>query len=327
MKIIQWSLVAALLLVSARAEVVKAVLNARQGAANLINASAWRGYEAGFEKRDGSWVCDNGADAKAKRGVTQHITLNQTAPQPIIATAWSRAVGVTGGRDNNYALYLDLVYTDGSSLWGQTANFDVGTHNWQRREVTVLPEKPVKSLSFYLLLRGHGGRAEFRDAELRTIEAPAGACVFDGVPVIPKSAPVEGFQVRDVAAGSDFVRLDREALGLNLEAKQSGEFIEATLHNTTGKDRAITLVYAVPVSGDGWRWLAGPDKGEATMAGRESMVTHGTPAGMGRLSRWPFAAISDGKHGAALGIDMEQPAFFRVGYNAGTHELFLAFDL
>jgi hypothetical protein len=314
-------------LASARAEIVKAVLDARQGAQNLINASAWRGFAAGFETRDGVWVCDNGSDAKAKRGVTQHVVLNQTAPQPIVASAWSRAAGVTGGRDSNYALYLDLAYADGTSLWGQIASFDVGTHDWQRREVTVLPEKPVKSLTFNLLLRGHGGRAEFRDAELRTVEAPAGACLFDGVPVIPKAAPAEGFQVRDVAAGSDFVRLDHEALGLKLETKRNGEFIEATLRNRTGKDRAVTLIYAVPVSGDGWRWLAGPGQSEATVAGREYMVTHGTPAGMGRLSRWPFAAISDGKHGAALGIDMEQPAFFRAGYNAGTHELFLAFDL
>ena len=321
--------IAALLLslASARAEVVKAALAARTGVADLISASAWRAYESGFETRAGVWVCDNAGVAKANRGVVQRFTLNQTAPQPIIASAWSRAVGVTGGRDSNYALYLDLVYADGSQLWGQTADFDVGTHDWQRREVIVLPEKPVKSISFYLLLRGHGGRAEFRAAGLRTVEAPAGACVFDGVPVMVKIAPAAGFQVRDVAAGSDFVRLDREALGLTLETRRRGGFIEATLRNLTGKDRAVTLIYSVPISGEGWRWLAGPDQGETTVLGREYMVTHGTPAGMGRLSRWPFAAISDGRRGTALGIDMEQPAFFRAGYNAGTHELFLAFDL
>jgi len=323
----KWLVAIGLMVSAVRGEVVKAVLNARQGTQNLLKAAAWRGYERGFETREGIWVCDNGGDAKAKRGVTQHVTLNQTTPQPIVASAWSRADGVTGGRDSNYALYLDLVYADGSQLWGQAAHFDVGTHDWQRREVTVVPEKPVKSLSFYLLLRGHGGRAEFRDAELRVVEAPAGACVFDGVPVVVKTPPIEGFQVRDVAAGSDFVRLDREALGLTLEIKRSGEFIEATLKNTTGKDRAVTLVYAIPVADDGWRWLAGPGRSETTVAGREYAVTHGTPAGMGRLSRWPFAAISAGRRGVALGIDMEQPAFFRASYNAGTRELFLAFDL
>jgi len=230
--------------------------------------------------------------SNAKRGVTQTFVLNQTTPQPIVASVWSRASGVTGGRDHDYALFLDLLYTDGTPLWGQVASFDAGTHDWQRQEVTVLPEKPIKRLSYYLLLRGHGGRAEFRDAELRIIETPAGACVFEGVPVLPQAPPVEGFQIRDVAAGSDFVHLDREALGLKLAAQRSGNFVEATLTNTTGKDRAVTLIYALPVAGDGWRWLAGPRRSEATVPGREYSVTHNMPVGQGRLSRWPFAAIA-----------------------------------
>ena len=49
--------------------------------------------------------------------------------------------------------------------------------------------------------RGHGGKASFRDPELRVVKAPEGACVFDGVPVVMRHAPVAGFQVRDVAAG------------------------------------------------------------------------------------------------------------------------------
>ena len=326
-RIVRGCVIVAIGLVTARAEVVKAVLTASQGAKNLLTAAAWSGYKSGFVVQDGVWVCDNGNDVNAKRGVTQTVVLNQTAPQPIVASVWSRASGVTGGRDHDYALYLDLVYTDGSQLWGQTACFDVGTHDWQRREVTVLPEKPIKRLSYYLLLRGHGGRAEFRDAELHIVEAPAGACVFEGVPVVTKTPPAEGFQVRDVAAGSDFFHLDREALGFKLETKRSGDFVEATLSNTTGKDRAVKLIYALPVAGDGWRWLAGPRHSEATLPGREYSVTHNMPVGQGRLSRWPFAAISDVTRGVGLGIDMEQPAFFRAGFNTGTHELFLAFDL
>ena len=47
----------------------------------------------------------------------------------------------------------------------------------------------------------------------------------------------------------------------------------------------------------------------------------------GRLSRYPLAAVADDRSGVALGIDMMYPAFFRIGYNAGTAELFLAYDL
>ncbi len=48
---------------------------------------------------------------------------------------------------------------------------------------------------------------------------------------------------------------------------------------------------------------------------------------MGRLSRYPFAAIAHGRRGLGIGMDMNHPAFFRAGFNAGTHELFLAYDI
>ncbi len=133
----------------------------------------------------------------------QTVRLNQVRPEPIVASCWSRAEGVSGGPDADYSLYLDLIYADGTPLWGQAASFDTGTHDWQRRQVVVVPDKPVKELTVYLLFRGHSGKASFRGAELHTIHPPAGACVFDGLPIAPSGSAREGFQLRDVAAGSD----------------------------------------------------------------------------------------------------------------------------
>jgi len=312
--------------------IVKKVLDTKSAGENLLKPGAWRPYEKGFARQDESFACDNGADGKAWRGAAQTVELNQTAPQPLVAVAWSKAEGVGGSSDSDYALYLDFVFTDGSPLWGQTGNFSAGSHDWERREVTVLPEKPVKTVAFYLLLRRHSGKALFRGAELRQVATPAGACLFDGVPVEPQTNPDGGFQVRDVGAGSDFVLLERQALGLKLESKKTEErgavFCDATLTDTTGKDRAITLLYAIPVAGDGWRWLADPRRSETTAPAREYVSAGSFPAGSnGRLSRYPFAAIAHGKRGVALGIDMDYPAFFRAGFNTGTHELFLAYDI
>ena len=122
-----------------------------------------RGWQSGFAREDGVFVCDNGADAQAQRGVSQTVVLNQEKPEPIIATAWSKAEGVGGARDSDYSLYLDLRYTDGTPLWGQVDSWTVGTHDWEKAQVIVFPEKPVASVSFYMLLRGHAGKAWFRD--------------------------------------------------------------------------------------------------------------------------------------------------------------------
>ena len=144
---------------------IKAVIDAQQAGENLLKPDAWFRYEAGFQREGSVWVCDNGTDLKAQRGAGQGVELNQTKPEPMVASAWSKAENVSGSADNNYSLYLDLVYADGTTLWGQAAPFSTGTHDWQRRQVIILPEKPVKRLSCYTLFRSHSGKAWFRDVE------------------------------------------------------------------------------------------------------------------------------------------------------------------
>jgi len=333
--------------------VVKAVLDVREAGESLLKPDAWRPYEKGFEREDGLFVCDNGDDAKAQRGVSQSVVLNQTLPEPIVAVAWSKAEGVTGSPDGNYSLYLDLVFADGTPLWGQIAPFAVGTHDWQRRQVVVLPEKPIRSLSFHMLLRGHGGKAWFRDPELRVVKTPEGACLFDGVPVVLHGEPCEGFQVRDVAAGSDFVRIEGRDAGYEKMGVMTGEaldlrivwdrwpvrlpdgttvkderLIDVAVSTTVERDRAITLVFAVPIEGKRLRWLDDPRRSTLVEAGREYMNASAFRVGSnGRLSRYPLAAVADAERGTALAIDPAAPGFFRIGYNAGTGELFLAYDI
>ena len=311
---------------------VKRALAAGHGGENLLDSSAWRPWQKGFEKRDDVFICDNASDTQVQRGISQTVAINQTRPEPIVAAARSKAEAVRGGRDSDYSLYLDLVYSDGSSLWGQVAPFNVGTHDWEKVQVIVFPEKPIKSVSFHMLLRRHPGKAWFRDPELRVLKPPAGACLFDGVPVSLSDFTGEGFQVRDVAADSDFIRIERRAIGLELKYRdeQTGKatFFDVTISDTTGEDRAVTLVYAIPIPSEKCTWLQDPRRSLAVEANQEYVNSGSFSAGAnGRLSRYPFAALVSANQGVGLGIDMDRPAFFRVGYNAETKELFLAYDI
>ncbi|MCK4293911.1 MAG: hypothetical protein KAY65_11990 [Planctomycetes bacterium] len=312
--------------------VLKKVLGVRDAGENLLRPDAWRPWQEGFERQGDIFVCDNGGDARVQRGASQAVTLNQVRPEPIVAVAWSKAEGVGGGRDSDYSLYLDLIYSDGTPLWGQVDTFNVGSHDWEKAKVIVFPAKPVRSVSFHILLRRHAGKAWFRGAELRVMKPPKGASLFDGVPVAPVRSAREGFAVRDVAAGSDFVRIERKALGLELKYRErrrnNAVFLDVSISDTTGKDRAITFVYTVPVAGDDCRWLADPRRSFEVEAGREYLNASSFGVGAnGRLSRYPFAAVTSAGRGIGLGIDMARPGFFRVGYNAGTKELFLAYDI
>ena len=308
--------------------VLKRALRLNQPGENLLKADAWTGWRRGFTSQDGVFICDNGSDRTSQSGASQTVVLNQEKPEPILAVAWSRAEGVDGARDHDYSLYLDLRYTDGTPLWGQADSWTVGTHDWEKAQVLVFPAKPVASVSFYMLLRGHAGKAWFRDPQLNVVHAS----LFDGVPIEPAGQAQEGFQVRDVAAETDFVSLSNTALDLKLDCRtqDSGDatFFDVTLRDTSGKDRAVTLVYAVPVSSADLQWLRDPRHSQAVVEGREYLDTAGFAAGVnGRLSRYPFGAVAGPQGEIGLGIDMACPAFFRVGYNAGTQELYLAYDV
>lgn len=311
---------------------VKKVLSADHAGQNLLTPTDWKPWQKGFEAEGDIFVCDNASDSNVQRGISQTVVLNQTRPEPIVAFASSKAQDVGGGQDSDYSLYLDLVYSDGTPLWGQTASFKVGTHDWQKVQVLVFPEKPVKSVSFNMLLRRHTGKVWFRDPELRILMPPSGASLFDGVAISPSGAAKEGFAVRDVAANSDFVGFEGQALGLQLDCRKeqrgNATLFDVTLSDTTGKDRAVTLVYSIPVSPENCRWLQDARRSVTVEPGREYINAGRFSAGAnGRLSRYPFAAVAIGEQGVGLGIDIANPTFFRVGYNAGTGELFLACDL
>ncbi len=340
---------------------------------------AWHAAPSGFglalgEGRRGgpAVVCQNPA-TEGWFGVSQTVALDRTNAAPLVVRGWSKAEGVSGGTDNGYALYVDLIYADGTFLWGQTADFHCGTHDWERRETIILPEKPVKSLTLYCLFRGHTGKVWFDDIELTEVQAQGDAVVFQGVPVqvapparhprgkvvgfatrdglrlglrdaavssvqvegteLAVSAP-GGFLVRDVDADSDWYGFTAgwcPELGLKLAARVTPQAdclrVQGRLSNLRGGDRAVTLIFALPVDLPGGWW--GDDlRRSRTLGGRGefSNVTTVRCGATGTMSLYPVGAVWNSRAGLALGLDMNQPAQYRFAYHAGTHQLLLAYD-
>ncbi|MGA2657103.1 MAG: hypothetical protein ABSH34_06245 [Verrucomicrobiota bacterium] len=167
--------------------------------------AAPQGYSmARGEGRNGSQAlrCEN-PNGRVWVGASQGLELNRANVAPLVVRGWSKAENVSGGPDNDYSLYVDILYADGSTLWGQTANFHAGTHDWEEREMVILPEKPVKALTLHCLLRGHSGRAWFDDVAVEEIKAEEGAVLFQGVAVRPverpgrPAGPASAFATRD----------------------------------------------------------------------------------------------------------------------------------
>ncbi len=306
-------------------------------------------------------------------GASQTVMLNQQVPAPVIVRGWSKAQGVSGSPSRGYSLYCDCEYMDGTPLWGRTASFKTGTHDWQQVEVMILPAKPLKFVTLHCLFRGHRGRVWFDDVSMHELKAAAGTSVVNGVPV-QVAPPAEtggeqletgdgltlrwrqqssqvtgvavkgrdltakgvpgGFMARDVAANSDFEGFEGgqcAALGLKLQAQWRAQkthlVCEARLEDTSGRDRAITLLFALPVAMRGGQWGRNIHESAAIGDTGEHInpVSIGTGA-TGAMSLYPWSCVTDDRSGLALGLDLNAPAQYRLAYNAATQQYFIAYD-
>ena len=344
---------------------------------------AWTPYEHGYvlspgEGKLGSNAvrCEN-PTGQGGYGVSQTLQLNRKVVAPLIVTGWSRAEGVAGTPSADYSVYVDIIYTDGTPLWGQTANFSRGTHGWERRTVTIAPAKPVRTLTVYALFRNTRGRVWFDDFEVREASPAQGDILYDGIPVrlVPQKAlkpssrtvrastanglslaldqgsgrltslkvdgeevaangAPAGFFLRDVASGSDMVSLTggtARSLGLALDAhvRATGNVIELSgaVRDRTGKDRAVTLYFSLPVDLRGGLWWDDIRRSRPIGQGEyANPISVGTGAN-GGMALYPFCCATNDRLGLAVGIDMNAPAQYRLAYNAAAKSLFIAFDL
>lgn len=314
--------------------------------------------ESGGREGGAALVCEV-TDDKVESGASQSIRLDRKTIRPLVISGWSRAQDVSGAPDSGYAIYVDIIYQDGTSQWGKTAVFSTGTHDWQHSETVILPEKPVKSLSLYCLFRYHTGKVWFDDVKLSELELDAPLSQFDQHPIVvvdkkgdaatsgnlPADLP-EGedallshlkstghFLVRDVAAGSDFLSVEdaKKDLGLRVESvvrPSDGHLVvSGSVTSERAEDRAITLVYALPLDARGWQWVDSIRQTREIGDYGDFFSTLQVGAGAtGAMSQYPLGVVSKGKQGVALGLDMGHPTIYRIGYNAGLRCLYIALD-
>lgn len=304
----------------------------------VLGLDAARPYERGFTRDGDEIVVDNGDDAARRAGAVWSLALNQTEARPFTVRTEARCERGPGGtRTRAFSLYVDLVYMDGDHLWGQTADFAPDPQRgWRAGTVTVIPAKPVRSASVYCLYRGLPGRVRFRAPAVR-IREQADLALFDAQPVALGDLPRHeaGFLVRDVQRADDGyapIPVGGETKGVRLSVVETpaadGATYRVTVEDRTGRDRALTLVYAWPLPAGDLVFEEDPRTAVplADNAPQRSDA-QAMGCGAGGLNRWPFGAVSVGGRGFALGIDTAHPAYFRTAVHPSTRLLFIAFDL
>lgn len=353
---------------ASKPEVAKKVINLdKLDAMQVVEPVGVYPYNEGFVETDGVYVCDAGAATDKIFGVSRRYVLNQETAAPIVATGWSRAENVGGSVGADYSLYIDLEYADGTMLWGQTAPFAVGDSDWTQERITIFPEKPIKSLTFYGLFRNRSGKASFRNLELREMKLSNAFYLFDGVPVERDANPLQTTRdffpspgvptigrptllLRDLAKNGDFLRVDKdggEVDGVRVVWRSSPKLQTLILENLAPVDRALTLVYSIDIRATPFTsskekttpfvWLDDPRRSRPVVGDGEFIAARSVPEiGGGRLSHYPiggllshmpFNRIHDYTNAVGFGVDPDFPAFYRIAFNAASSELYIAFDV
>ena len=91
--------------------------------------------------------------------LSQKIILHQSKPEPITITGLSKALDVQNWVENYpnnfYGIAFDAMDYDGGYHNSGTVCFSLGTHDWERAAVTIIPTKPIKQLNLYVRIGGN----------------------------------------------------------------------------------------------------------------------------------------------------------------------------
>ena len=144
-----------------------------------------------------------------------------------------------------------------------------------------------------------------------------------------------GFLARDPAVGTEFCAFTDgacDSLGLALEASMAADdeciCVSGMLTDTTARDRAITLMFALPIDAVGWQWHDDVRRARTIEPdGCEYINTVDVQTGAdGKMSWYPVGSISDGESSLAIGLDMDVAAQYRISYDAAAKRLAIAYD-
>lgn len=185
---------------------------------------------------------------------------------------------------------------------------------------------------------------------------------LDGRVVGASGTQPSGLLVRDVAAGGlptmvggkveqkgkqvqQSARMADLGLGVDATYRSRGGYLEiaGTVTDLTGKDRAVTVYFAVPASLEPWTWwdsIAASRTG-ADPVGEFASLETGRAWGLnGAHSRYPLGAITrdvqassgtqprstPGAAGLSLAIRMDEPVSHRIAYNPSLNLFYVALD-
>ena len=258
------------------------------------------------------------------------VVLSRNSPGPMVVTISGEAdrpIPYGTGRLN-----MGLTYVDGCYGWGYGTMLDFSKGGRQESKVTVFSSHRLYgAYAYYWAAKG----VKLNPPKFKFFE-PSGDAILDGIPVMnPSGMGKAAFLVRDVKAGGGYARLEDGCTAKGLRFRQTSanrdgvRFLSGRIEDVSRRDRAVTLLYAVPLPEGEITWWDDPRRSRKADPGKlnEFDDTWGEQCGRGQHSRWPIGAVTVDGRGVAIGIDPKAPAYYRIGLCPKLRLLYIAYDL
>lgn len=277
-------------------------------------------------------------------GVAHRVEFPNGADHGFVCEPWDRpavapfavmsSVRVRKTDGVQLGLRLSGQFLDGTYSWGHVWPFDATKTNvWQRGRVMYRPTREIRADYVSLGVPDNDtSEVDYGDTWL-LVYKPETRPTLDTWPTDAAAfGKHAGFSVRDVATGGGFRPAEdgRDGLGFAFETAQKGaaRIVSAKVADRTGKDRALALVYAIPLPKGDLTWWDDPRTSRPiSETDDEQRIVRLSNAGAGEYSVWPLGAVTAGDRGIALAIDPEMPVHYRIGLAPKLRILYFACDL
>jgi hypothetical protein len=118
--------------------------------------------------------------------------------------------------------------------------------------------------------------------------------------------------------------------GLALEATFRADTqslrVDGMVQDTTGRDRAVAVKFALPLNLAGWQWYHDAEEGDKIEAGPTYRLTYRCLSGIGVCSIYPWSAVAGPAAGLSVALPLEQgPRSFVIQHDQCLPELSLTF--
>gem|GEM_PF-2635995 len=214
-------------------------------------------------------------------------------------SAWLKAES-TGGKN---APAVRVVELDSNRKWLTQTNvvFSKGTYDWTQNKITFRTSSNTSYLYVYANIWEGYGTFWLDDVELSPFFGPTislnGALTQNTDGTVTQRA-----RANDIDFTFNYIPKDRY-----IE-------LQGEIQDLRGEDRALQVMYNLPLNADGWRW-GDYIRGSREINGSTHYENVYRIGDMRTQSTYPFASIDNNTVGMSIAVPMDVPRIYRKGYD------------